>query len=233
MKYLLLILLGVILFSLIVFQPQESQSEFKLLNLSNPQRESSTFLDLSINEDWEKGSGSFDFSGVIPISQHYELNDNGIECNLGQDFISYLDKNREIAVCELNRDISRDNVIKGSAYCGYWPSFANYGILIQTKPYKFELLKTIDEIREFFAPVDSLKEAAAYVLIEQDNIDLSEVFAKETNSSFIVKLMEVPSDCSCGDVSYYELIYKVSYSGDVSLIDKKKIKSDYRNECIG
>ena len=106
-------------------------------------------------------------------------------------------------------------------------------MLVLDKEHKFKLLQSIQDIRDYFIPIENEKQAVAFVLIDKENIDPDSVYVKKVEDEYHIKILEIPSGCHCGVVHYLEYYYTVSVEGKIQTKSMKEIKTEYHSDCMG
>ena len=111
----------------------------------------------------------------------------------------------------------------------------------------FTLLKTKEEFRNFFIPLDSSEKALSYTAAITGkeakygfgiiggrylSFVIEDSYAKEVDGSYIVHLYGYEA-CGCGLHPYYTLDYSVAKNGTVQELSRQNIWEDpFFNACI-
>ncbi len=176
---------------------------------------------------WENGSWQYKTWEQMRGRDPDVLN----SCTEGPAFLSLLD--RGVAVCKVSLNTSLPfNFSSHYSYCGNW-NVPEPSAFVVLDGGEFHIFPSAQELRSYLAPVENEEQAAAFALLELNTADYDQVFVRESPAGYEVKLVEGPSDCSCGWVWSYECDYLVGRDGSVRLLDRQPLKRSYHPVCIG
>ncbi|NJL44196.1 MAG: hypothetical protein HC945_02690 [Nitrosarchaeum sp.] len=149
-------------------------------------------------------------------------------CLLDAIFFAWLDESANVSVCEI-RSGAMESEISYSGYCGLFGlGFDKLFLLVDG-----ESLTTHEQVRDLVRPIESEKEAVAFAVYGNDDVEPRSTHVRRQGEDFVVRFLEPPSACDCGFVTLVEKELVVSKHGELKSESSWVRAMGYQAECLG